>query len=117
MLISRRSFRGEETATLAALDKSQAIIEFKMDGTIVRANENFLKTMGYRLEEIEGKHHSLFVEPAYRESAGIESSGPSSTGASIRPHSSSESAKAGRKSGSRRPIIRCSVPVASLTRS
>ncbi|UES42118.1 methyl-accepting chemotaxis protein [Roseibium aggregatum] len=52
-----------------AIYKSQAVIEFALDGTILTANENFLKTLGYRLEEIKGKHHSMFVEPAYRASA------------------------------------------------
>jgi len=56
-------------ATLAALDKSQAVIEFEMDGTIITANSNFLAAMGYSLDEIKGKHHSIFVEPGYRESA------------------------------------------------
>ncbi|MDE1902084.1 MAG: PAS domain-containing protein, partial [Alphaproteobacteria bacterium] len=59
----------EMAAKLAALDKSQATIEFKMDGTIITANENFLNAMGYTLEEVQGKHHSIFIEPAYRESA------------------------------------------------
>jgi methyl-accepting chemotaxis protein len=45
------------------------VIEFDLDGTVITANDNFLSVMGYRLEEIKGKHHSLFVEPAYRESA------------------------------------------------
>jgi methyl-accepting chemotaxis protein len=56
-------------AQVAAISKSQAVIEFNMDGTIVTANENFLKTLGYSLGEIQGKHHSMFVEPAMRESA------------------------------------------------
>ncbi|MET1028108.1 MAG: PAS domain-containing methyl-accepting chemotaxis protein [Dongiaceae bacterium] len=60
---------GDANAVLAALHKSQAVIEFNMDGTIITANENFLKTLGYRLEEIKGKHHSMFVEPGYRDSA------------------------------------------------
>ncbi|MBR0874130.1 PAS domain-containing methyl-accepting chemotaxis protein [Bradyrhizobium tropiciagri] len=51
-----------------AIGKSQAVIEFKLDGTIVQANENFLKAMGYSLDEIRGKHHSMFVEPATRDS-------------------------------------------------
>jgi methyl-accepting chemotaxis protein len=55
-------------ATLAALSRSQAIIEFKMDGTIITANENFLKALGYTLSEVQGKHHSIFVEPAFRDS-------------------------------------------------
>ncbi|GAB2176404.1 methyl-accepting chemotaxis protein [Dongia sp. agr-C8] len=62
-------FGGDAAAKLAALDRSQAVIEFKMDGTIITANANFLSAMGYTLEEIRGKHHSMFVEPAYRESA------------------------------------------------
>src|SRR5215475_6350720 len=55
-------------AKLAALDKSQAVIEFKPDGTILDANANFLAAMGYRLEEIKGRHHRIFVETAYAES-------------------------------------------------
>ena len=49
------------------------MIELNMDGTIITANDNFLKALGYSLEEIRGKHHSIFVEekekqsPAYRE--------------------------------------------------
>ena len=61
--------RSETAARLAALNRSQAIIEFAMDGTILAANANFLNAMGYMLDEIKGKHHSIFVEPAYRESA------------------------------------------------
>jgi len=53
---------------IAAIDKAQAVISFKMDGTVLQANENFLNAMGYRLDEIQGRHHSMFVEPAYRES-------------------------------------------------
>jgi methyl-accepting chemotaxis protein len=52
-----------------AISRSQAVIEFKLDGTIVTANENFLKTLGYTLEEIRGKHHSMFVDPAVRDGA------------------------------------------------
>ncbi len=51
-----------------AIQKSQAVIEFNLDGTVITANDNFLKTLGYRLDEIEGKHHGLFVDPDYRES-------------------------------------------------
>ncbi|MCX6612119.1 MAG: PAS domain-containing methyl-accepting chemotaxis protein [Acidobacteria bacterium] len=53
------------TGQIAAIRKSQAVIEFQMDGTIVSANDNFLNTLGYRLDEIAGKHHSIFVEPGY----------------------------------------------------
>lgn len=48
---------------LAAIGKAQAVIEFNLDGTILTANENFLNTVGYSLEEITGKHHRIFVKP------------------------------------------------------
>ncbi|MEI7669258.1 MAG: PAS domain-containing protein, partial [Pseudomonadota bacterium] len=51
-----------------AINKSQAVIEFALDGTIITANENFLNTVGYKLDEVVGKHHSMFVEPAYKSS-------------------------------------------------
>ncbi len=54
---------------IAAISKSQAVIEFKMDGAVLTANGNFLKVLGYRLEEIEGRHHSMFVDEAYRQSS------------------------------------------------
>ena len=59
------NFRGQ----IEAIGKSQAVIEFEMDGTIISANENFLNTMGYSLEEITGKHHSMFVDAAYAQSS------------------------------------------------
>jgi methyl-accepting chemotaxis protein len=62
-------FNRGSSAKLQALDRSQAVIEFKPDGTIVTANQNFLATVGYSLDEIRGRHHSLFVDPAERESA------------------------------------------------
>ncbi len=54
---------------IAAIGKSQAVIEFNMDGTIIGANENFLGALGYNLDEIKGKHHSMFVDNAYKASA------------------------------------------------
>ena len=59
----------EMQAKLEAIGKTQAIIEFRLDGTILTANENFLRTLGYELAEIQGQHHSMFVEPEYRGSA------------------------------------------------
>jgi methyl-accepting chemotaxis protein len=48
---------------LAAIGKAQAIIEFDLDGTVRTANENFLRTLGYSLGEVQGRHHSTFVDP------------------------------------------------------
>ncbi|TNE62479.1 MAG: methyl-accepting chemotaxis protein [Alphaproteobacteria bacterium] len=53
---------------VAALDRAQAIIEFKLDGTIITANENFLATMGYSLDEIVGRNHRMFVDARTRDS-------------------------------------------------
>lgn len=54
---------------IAAISKSQAVIEFELDGTIKHANENFLKTVGYTLADIRGRHHRMFVPAAYAQSA------------------------------------------------
>ncbi|MGK5028601.1 methyl-accepting chemotaxis protein [Janthinobacterium sp. MDT1-19] len=51
-----------------AISKAQAVIEFRLDGTIIRANDNFLTSVGYTLAEIEGKHHRLFCEAEYASS-------------------------------------------------
>jgi methyl-accepting chemotaxis protein len=55
--LSRDDMRGQ----IEALNKAQAIIEFRLDGTILEANENFLRLLGYQREEIIGKHHRIFV--------------------------------------------------------
>jgi methyl-accepting chemotaxis protein len=55
----------DSKATLEAVSRSQAVIEFKPDGTIVTANQNFLSAMGYSLDEVKGKHHNMFVDPTY----------------------------------------------------
>ncbi|ECK7433827.1 PAS domain-containing protein [Campylobacter jejuni] len=54
--------------TIAAANRSMAIIEFKPDGTIITANENFLRTMDFNIDEIKGKHHSMFCDSNYRHS-------------------------------------------------
>jgi methyl-accepting chemotaxis protein len=59
----------EEAGKISAIGRAQAVIEFNLDGTIITANENFLATVGYRLEEIQGKHHQMFVAPSERDSA------------------------------------------------
>ncbi|TGK86802.1 PAS domain-containing protein [Leptospira noumeaensis] len=53
----------EANANAKAIDRSQATIEFSMDGTITTANENFLKAIGYSLSEVKGQHHRMFVDP------------------------------------------------------
>jgi methyl-accepting chemotaxis protein len=55
----------EQAEILASIYKTRAAIEFLLDGTIVTANDNFLRVMGYRLEEIQGRRHRIFVDPDY----------------------------------------------------
>ncbi|HSN33290.1 MAG TPA: methyl-accepting chemotaxis protein, partial [Ideonella sp.] len=62
--------RLNDKGQIAAIGKVQAVVEFRLDGTIVSANENFLRTMGYAPDEVEGRHHGMFVEPA--EAAGAD---------------------------------------------
>jgi len=52
----------QHQSLLNAINRSMAVVEFNLKGEVVEANENFLHTMGYRLDEIRGKHHSLFCE-------------------------------------------------------
>jgi methyl-accepting chemotaxis protein len=59
----------ENRGKLEALSRAQAVIEFTPEGEIITANENFLTALGYRLDEIAGRHHSIFCEPAYAHTA------------------------------------------------
>ncbi len=63
----------DQQGQMVAISRSSAVIEFTLDGTIVTANDNFLGAIGYELKEIQGKHHSMFVTPEYRQSAEYQS--------------------------------------------
>ncbi|WMD20732.1 methyl-accepting chemotaxis protein [Achromobacter seleniivolatilans] len=67
-----RAERGMQKADLygqiAAIHKAQAVIEFDLEGHVLMANQNFLDTMGYSLEEVQGQHHCMFINPEERES-------------------------------------------------
>lgn len=65
----RRRRLADDAGKLAAIDRSQAVIEFDLAGTILSANENFLDLMGYRMEDIRGLHHRTFVAPEQAGSA------------------------------------------------
>lgn len=67
-LFRRARERIDFAGQVAAINKSQATIQFNLDGTIITANQNFLAALGYTLAEVQGKHHSLFVEPSQRDS-------------------------------------------------
>ena len=59
----------DNNGQLAAINRAMAVIEFDLQGNVLTANDNFLKTLGYQLNEIKGKHHRMFVEPEYSQSA------------------------------------------------
>ena len=67
--LSQNQQRNDMQSKLAALDQVQAVIEFDLQGHVLSANENFLRTMGYDAEQIIGQHHRLFVDEETRESA------------------------------------------------
>jgi methyl-accepting chemotaxis protein len=67
-ITARRRIDAEYAGRVAAIDTSMAVIEFELDGRIVTANETFLTAMGYSLDEIKGRHHSMFVDPVYAQS-------------------------------------------------
>ena len=58
----------EWESKLSAISKAQAVIEFGLDGIVTQANENFLSTLGYTIDEIRGKHHRMFCESSYANS-------------------------------------------------
>jgi PAS domain S-box-containing protein len=58
----------EYAARNIAIDRSQAVIEFTLEGNVITANDNFLKALGYRLDEVRGQQHRMFVEPGLRDS-------------------------------------------------
>jgi methyl-accepting chemotaxis protein len=63
-----RRASGEAQGKLHAIGRSQGVIEFDMQGNILDANANFLRTVGYTLVEIKGQHHSMFCSPEYARS-------------------------------------------------
>ena len=59
----------QQASLLDAIERSMAVIEFDLQGTVLRANDNFLKTMDYRAEQIQGQSHRMFCTPAFARSA------------------------------------------------
>ncbi|CUX44143.1 methyl-accepting chemotaxis protein [Agrobacterium genomosp. 13] len=68
-ITARELMAAEDAGKIDALSRAQAIIEFSPDGEVLTANENFLAALGYSLAEVQGRHHSMFCEPAYTQSA------------------------------------------------
>ncbi len=60
----------EYEGKVEAISRAQAVIEFELDGTVITANDNFLRIFGYDLDEIVGKHHRIFCDAGYAETTG-----------------------------------------------
>ncbi|MFC6478987.1 PAS domain-containing protein [Pseudomonas asuensis] len=60
------------TSLMTAINRSQAMVEFSLDGIILNANVNFLSCVGYRLDEVQGRHHRMFCTPQYAASEEYE---------------------------------------------
>lgn len=63
-ITARKLLAADHAGQIAAINRSQAVIEFRPDGVVLTANDLFLGAMGYRLEEVQGQHHRIFVDPA-----------------------------------------------------
>ncbi|HTV22646.1 MAG TPA: PAS domain-containing protein [Polyangiaceae bacterium] len=68
-ITAQRQRDADYEGQIEAVSKAQAVIQFELDGTIISANENFLRTMGYTLPEVRGKHHRMFVDGSEAQSA------------------------------------------------
>lgn len=65
-ITAQKQKNADYESQITAINKSQAVIEFDLKGTILNANDNFLNTMGYTLDEVKGHHHSMFVETNFK---------------------------------------------------
>ena len=107
----------ENESRLAAIGRSMAVIEFTPEGNVITANENFLKTMHYSLNEVVGQHHSLFCHRAEAESQDYKNFWASLNRGEYHSHrfERREQARARRYSW-KRPTTRCSTPRADCTK-
>ena len=91
-----KSRNSDLRAKLAALDAAQAVIEFTPDGTILSVNANFLAAVGYGLDEVEGRHHRMFVDPVERDGAEYRAFWDALRGGEAQTHAFKCIAKGGR---------------------
>ena len=105
----------DDRAKIDALMRSQAVMEFGLDGTILTANDNYLNLLGYSLPEIVGKHHRLFVDAAFAQSAEYRQFWAELAAGKYQGFTGGWARVAGR-SGSRQAIIRCSTSPAGRSR-
>ncbi len=107
----------DASAIREALDRSQAVIEFRPDGTILTANQNFLQAVGYSLDEIKGRHHSLFVDPAEQNSTSYRTFWADLARGEFKRAEFRRLGKGGREIWIQASYNRCAIDPARLTRS
>lgn len=67
-ITEKKALQADMASQMEAIGKSQAVIEFDMDGVILSANAHYLDIVGYTMDEIRGKHHSMFLDKDYKDS-------------------------------------------------
>jgi len=102
---------------VSAIQRSQAVIDFELDGTIINANDIFLKTMGYSLDEVKGQRHSMFVDETMRNSAEYRDFWQRLNRGELSPGNSAASARMGGRSTFREFTVRSSTRPESRSRS
>jgi methyl-accepting chemotaxis protein len=100
-----------------AISRAQGVIEFSLDGTILTANDKFLKLMGYELSEIQGRKHSLFVDETFAKAKNMPTFGNVCAAATISPANSIGSPRAAATSLSKRPTTQSTTSMARRSRS
>ena len=116
-ITAQRNLLADLNGQIDAINKAQAVIQFDLDGTILDANENFTKTVGYSLDEIKGRHHSLFVDGAEREKPEYKQFWAKLKRGSLMLASIAEWQREDASFGFRRPTIQSSTRMATSTRS
>ncbi len=101
---------------ITAIQRSQAVIEFDLEGKVLDANDAFLDLLGYRLEEVRGRHHRIFVRPEDANTADYQLFWDGWRAGSTTPGSTGGSPRTGTRSGSGPPTTRSWTPRASPSR-
>lgn len=108
-------FLSKSARKLNALLQSQASIEFDVSGNIISANQQFLNLMEYTLAEIKGKHHSMFIDPAYANSREYEYFWSLLKQGSLRARNLNASPRVAKPYGCKQVITRYWIVLASLS--
>ena len=107
----------DHAAQIEAFSRALTMVEFTTDGTIVNANSNFLAAMGYRMEELRGRHHSMFVEPGYEKTNEYSQMWADLRAGTFKSGQFKRLAKVAKRFGSRAPTTRSTTRQGGSSRS